>query len=82
VVRDTGCGIDAARQATIFDPFVQSDTGATRRHGGAGLGLAVVKRLTGALGGSVTVESRPGAGSVFVVSIPCPVSESAVAATA
>jgi Amt family ammonium transporter len=82
VVRDTGCGIAPARQSRIFDPFIQSDSGATRRHGGAGLGLAVVKRLADALGGSVTLESREGGGSVFIVSIPCPLAESAAAATA
>ncbi len=69
-VEDTGIGIPRRKQQTIFNAFVQVDGTATRRHGGAGLGLAVTKRLVELLGGSLTVQSRPGQGSVFSLVIP------------
>jgi CheY-like chemotaxis protein len=62
-VKDTGPGIEAAAQSTIFDPYVQTDAG--RQAGGAGLGLAIVKRLAEAFGGEVGVDSRVGEGSTF-----------------
>ncbi len=69
-VADTGCGIPQDRLASVFDVFEQVDAGVTRRHGGSGLGLAITCRLVELMGGSVSVESRMGEGSVFTVDIP------------
>ncbi len=69
-VRDTGVGIASAHQATIFDPFVQADNSLTRRAGGAGLGLAIVRQLVAAMGGTVGVSSAEGQGSTFSVMLP------------
>ncbi len=68
-VIDTGIGIPKEEQELIFDRFYQVDGSATRRHGGAGLGLALVRHLVKILGGSVSVQSRPGHGSRFTVTL-------------
>lgn len=70
-VRDTGPGIDEREHARIFEPFTQGDASTTRSAGGTGLGLSVSQRLIHLLGGTVQVESRPGAGSTFSVLLPC-----------
>ncbi|MCH8498157.1 MAG: PAS domain S-box protein [Marinobacter sp.] len=69
-VRDTGIGISADRLDAIFDPFSQADASMTRRYGGTGLGTTISRQLVGLMGGSITVESEEGIGSVFTVSLP------------
>ncbi|MBL8473116.1 MAG: response regulator [Rhodocyclaceae bacterium] len=64
-VRDSGIGIDPATQLRLFHPFEQGDASPTRRHGGTGLGLHLVKRLAGLMGGEVGVVSVPERGSMF-----------------
>ena len=70
LVADSGVGISAEKQELIFQSFVQEDASTTRRFGGTGLGLAIVKQLATVMGGDVTLESRPGKGTTFFVSIP------------
>ncbi|NTU81460.1 MAG: PAS domain S-box protein [Chloroflexales bacterium] len=69
-VWDSGIGIAEADLPRLFQPFVQLDGGLNRLYEGTGLGLALVRRLTEAHQGSVTVESTPGQGSRFSVSLP------------
>jgi signal transduction histidine kinase len=69
-VSDQGIGIPHDQQERIFDRFYQIDGSARRRFGGAGLGLAIVKRILEAHEGKVWVESEPGKGSTFYVTIP------------
>lgn len=70
VVADTGIGIDAAAQRRLFQDFAQADATVARRFGGSGLGLAICKRLAALMGGGIGVDSEPGRGSRFWVTIP------------
>jgi len=69
-VADTGIGIAADQVALLFDPFTQADTSSTRRFGGAGLGLALCRRLAECMGGTVIAESVLGQGSCFRLRLP------------
>ena len=69
-VEDTGVGIALSEQQRIFQPFVQGDSGYTRSHGGAGLGLTISRRLARLMGGELTLESVEGQGSRFTLWLP------------
>jgi signal transduction histidine kinase len=69
-VADTGIGIASEHQKCIFDRFYQVDGTTRRTHGGCGLGLALVKEIVERHGGAVSVESQPGKGSTFTVTLP------------
>lgn len=67
---DTGPGIDLDMQPYLFTRFFQPDLGAARRYGGTGMGLALCKRLIDQMGGEIGVDSAPGRGSSFWLSVP------------
>ncbi len=79
VVGDTGPGFDAEQAARIFEPFAQGDSSFSRRYGGAGLGLAIARRLVELMGGSMGAESVPGWGSRFFFAIELPPGSEAAA---
>lgn len=68
-VGDTGIGIVAADLKKLFKPFAQANETVSRRFGGSGLGLAFSRRVARAMGGDLTVQTRPGAGSTFRLSV-------------
>jgi len=74
-VRDTGIGISEDQQDKIFENFSQLENFGTRQYSGTGLGLSICRRLTQLMGGSITLSSQPGQGSVFQVSLPAVVCE-------
>jgi signal transduction histidine kinase/DNA-binding response OmpR family regulator/CHASE3 domain sensor protein len=69
-VRDTGVGIAPHQQAVIFEAFRQADGSIHRKFGGTGLGLSISRDLAALMGGSITVHSEAGAGSVFTLTLP------------
>ncbi|MCL2231481.1 MAG: ATP-binding protein [Treponema sp.] len=64
-VRDSGIGMSSEQVKIIFDPFMQAESGTTRKYGGTGLGLAITKNIVELMGGKLFVESTPGVGSKF-----------------
>ena len=69
-VADQGIGIPPEKQAGIFEAFTQADPSTTRKYGGTGLGLAISRHFCSMMGGTIRVESEPGRGSVFTVTLP------------
>ncbi|WP_165190445.1 ATP-binding protein [Caulobacter soli] len=69
-VADTGPGVPADKLAEVFEPFGQVDSSRTRAHGGAGLGLAICRRLADAMGGQIRLDSTTGAGTTVTVDLP------------
>jgi len=76
-VHDTGPGISEAEQAKLFQEFQQADNSITKAKGGTGLGLAISKRIIEMHGGRIWVESRPGQGSTFSLTLPIKVEHQA-----
>ena len=69
-VKDTGIGIHAGKKQDIFSPFTQADSSTTRNYGGTGLGLTISSRYCTFMGGDLSVESEPGKGSTFTITLP------------
>ncbi|MEZ8260190.1 ATP-binding protein [Vibrio cyclitrophicus] len=69
-VSDTGIGIPAEKQATIFDPFTQGDGETTRKFGGTGLGLTIISKLVDTMHGTLNLESKVGVGTRFIICVP------------
>jgi signal transduction histidine kinase/NO-binding membrane sensor protein with MHYT domain/ActR/RegA family two-component response regulator len=78
-VSDTGCGFDAEHKATLFQRFRQADSSATRKHGGAGLGLAICDQFVRMMGGELACRSAPGEGSTFSFTLDLPVRPASLA---
>jgi PAS domain S-box-containing protein len=68
-VEDTGIGIPADKAEAVFEAFAQAETGSTRGYGGAGLGLAIARRLAQRLGGDIQAKNRPGGGTVMILTV-------------
>lgn len=76
-VADQGPGIEPEKQGLIFEKFRQIDGSVTREHGGTGLGLAISKELTMLMGGTIGLQSKPGEGATFWITIPVRIESSA-----
>ena len=77
-VRDTGIGMTPDQMAKLFQEFSQADAATTRKYGGTGLGLALSQRLCRMMGGDISVQSEPGAGSTFTIYLPANVVDTRV----
>jgi len=76
-VHDTGCGVPTEKHEVLFTAFEQLGPGSAL--GGIGLGLAIVRQLTELLGGTIELDSAPGAGATFAVTLPGTVQETGAA---
>ena len=77
VISDTGIGMSAEFLAHLFEPFSREHTGAGSTYEGTGLGMSIVKRLVEKMEGTITVQSEPGKGSTFTVTIPFEIAQEA-----
>jgi PAS domain S-box-containing protein len=69
-VSDTGIGISDEQLGNIFEPFIQGESTFTKRFQGAGLGLSIVRKLVGLMGGEMSIDSQEGAGTTFYITLP------------
>jgi signal transduction histidine kinase len=70
MVQDSGIGMTQEQQAKVFEEFEQADESTTRKFGGTGLGLTLVKKFTDLLGGELSLQSTPGRGTTFTLRLP------------
>ncbi|MBI1276417.1 response regulator [bacterium] len=80
-IEDTGIGIAGDRLSIIFEPFVQGDGTSTRTHGGAGLGLSLCQKLVALMNGRISIDSKPGSGTMVQFSVQCDMAPPASTAT-
>ena len=78
-VSDTGIGMAPEQTARLFQDFTQADASTTRKYGGTGLGLAISRRFCRMMGGDITVDSAPGQGSTFTITLPAAVDPASAA---